>query len=73
MTRRREFGAVPIPCPNGCGNPVVSHTSPDLIAELLRIAVPDDLFYCTGYCKRCEVIVRVTWKDVPHTDLDRAA
>lgn len=73
MTRPREFGAVPIPCPNGCGNPAVSHTSPDLIAALSQIAVPDDLFYCTGYCRRCEVIVRVEWKDVPRMGFGRAA
>lgn len=73
MSRPREFGAVPIPCPNGCGNPAVMHVSPDLLATLSQIATPDDFFVGTGYCRRCDLIVRVAWKDAPRQGFDRAA
>lgn len=73
MSRPRAFGAVPIPCPNGCGFPDVMHVSPALLIELSQIAVPDSFPLGTGYCKRCKAIVQAEWKDAPRVGFDRAA
>ena len=66
------FGAVPWWCPNGCGR-MPGHLSPELVTELVRIAVPPEFPLGTGYCKGCKQIVQGKWKDLRLSNEKRAA